>query len=77
MSTRIKFFRDGVQAQETRQFLNTHSIKSYIRERTAATVGQGEEAYGFDLYALRDEDVDNARQLLDYEFGGKWGETTP
>jgi hypothetical protein len=74
MSTRIKFFRESVQAQETRQFLSTHGIKSYLRERSASTVAPGEEAFGYDLYALRDEDIPEARQLLEYEFGSQWGE---
>jgi hypothetical protein len=75
MSARIKFFRDGIQARETRQFLNGRGIKSYIRERTPTTVAPGEEPYGYDLYVLRDDDLDKARQLLLYEFGNGWGET--
>lgn len=74
MSSRIKFFRENMQAQETRQFLNTHGIKSYLRERTPTTVKQGEDPFGFDVFVLRDEDVEEARQLLLYEFGNNWGE---
>ncbi len=74
MSGRIKFFREREQANETRQFLNTRGIKTYTRERTPSTVMPGEEAYGYDVLVLRDEDVEEARQLLDYEFGCEWGE---
>ncbi|OGZ17456.1 MAG: hypothetical protein A2494_00285 [Candidatus Lloydbacteria bacterium RIFOXYC12_FULL_46_25] len=74
MSTRIKFFREQNQAHETQVFLNTHAIKSYIRTRTPSTVTPGEEPYGFDLFVLRDDDVDEARQVLNYEFGSTWGE---
>jgi hypothetical protein len=49
-------------------------IKSYTRERTPTTVMPGEEPYGYDLLVLRDEDVEEARQLLDYEYGHDWGE---
>ncbi len=76
MSCRIRFFRDGKQAKETRQFLNGRGIKSYLRERSPSTVVPGEEPYGFDVFILCDDDVDEARQLLDYEFGRGWGETT-
>ncbi len=75
MSSRVKFFRDSVQANETRRFLNTRGIKSYLRERTPTTVSPGEEPFGYDVFVLRDEDVDEARQLLLYEFGNNWGET--
>ena len=74
MSTRIKFFREQDQARETQVFLNTHAIKSYIRTRTPSTVAPGEEPYGFDLFVLKDDDVDEARQVLNYEFGTTWGE---
>ncbi len=74
MSTRIKFFRERDQVHNTHQFLNTRGIKSYIRERAPSTTAQGEEPYGFDLYALRDEDVDEARQIIAFEFGSGWGE---
>lgn len=74
MSGRIKFFREREQANETRQFLNTRGIKSYTRERTPSTVMPGEEPYGYDVLVLREEDVEEARQLLDYEFGCEWGE---
>ena len=74
MSTRIKFFRDGNQAIETRQFLSTQGIKSYIRERSSSRVTFGQESFGYDLFALRDEDIREARQLLDYEYGASWGD---
>jgi hypothetical protein len=74
MSSRVKFFRDGTQAHETRQFLNTRGIKSYLRERSPSTVKPGEEPFGFDVFVLRDEDVEEACQLLLYEFGSSWGE---
>ncbi|GEM_PF-4473327 len=74
MSTRIKFFRDGGQAQETRQFFNTHGIKTYLRERSPSTVTPGEETFGTDLFVLREDDVAEAKQLLDYEFGRCWGD---
>jgi hypothetical protein len=74
MSGRIKFFRDREQANETRQFLNIRGIKNYTRERTPTTVMPGEEPYGYDLLVLRDEDMEEARQLLDYEYGHDWGE---
>lgn len=75
MTCRIKFFRDGKQARETRQFLNTHGIKSYLRERSPSTVIPGEEPFGFDVFILKDDDIEDAKQLLAYEFGGSWGET--
>ncbi len=74
MSIRIKYFREVEQAKETRQFLNTRGIKNYLRERTSTTVAQGEDPYGVDLFVLRDEDAEDARQLLLYEYGGGWGE---
>lgn len=74
MSFRIKFFRSGDQVQETKQFLNMRGIKSYTRERTPSTVMPGEEPYGFDLLILREEDVEEAKQLLEYEYGNDWGE---
>ncbi len=74
MSCRIKFFRDGTQAKETRQFLNMRGIKSYLRERSPSTVAPGEEPFGVDVFVLRDEDLEEARQLLNYEFGSGWGE---
>lgn len=74
MSSRVKFFREHLQANETRQFLNTRGIKSYLRERTPTTVALGEAPFGFDVFVLRDEDVEEAKQLLLYEFGGTWGD---
>ncbi len=75
MSSRVKFFRESTQAHETRQFLNTRGIKSYIRERTPTTVAKGEDPFGYDVFVLREEDVAEAKQILLYEFGGSWGET--
>jgi hypothetical protein len=74
MSSRIKFFLDKGQAQATREFLNAHGIKSFLRERTSSTIASGEMPYGVDVFVLREEDVLNARKLLDYEFGDSWGE---
>ena len=76
MSSRIKFFRDVTQAMETHKFLNMRGIKSYLRERSPSTVAPSEEPYGADVFVLRDEDVEEARQLVLFEFGGTWGETT-
>jgi hypothetical protein len=74
MSVRIKYFKREMQANESRQSLANHSIKSFLRER------QGPHPHdppaGFELFVLRDEDLDEARQLLDYEFGTDWGENT-
>lgn len=75
MSCRIKFFRDVSQAIETHKFLNMRGIKSYLRERSPSTVAQGEEPYGADVFVLRDDDAEEARQLVSFEFGGTWGET--
>ena len=74
MSSRIRFFREAEQAQITREFLTTHNIKNFIRERSPSTVSQGEESYGFDVFVLRDEDLAEAWKLLAYEFGNEWGE---
>ena len=74
MSGRIKFFRDAGQARETHQFLNTHGIKSYTRERNQTNTQQGEEAFGVDLFVLKEDDVPEAKQLLDYTYGVAWGE---
>ena len=76
MSSRIKFFKDVAQAMETHKFLNMHGIKSYLRERSPSTVASGEEPFGADVFVLRDEDVEEARQLVLFEFGSTWGETT-
>ncbi len=54
----------------------THNIKNFIRERSPTTVAQGEEAFGFDIFILRDEDLAEAWKLLDYEFGKSWGENS-
>ena len=76
MSSRVRYFRDADQAKITREFLNAHNIKNFIRERTPSTVAAGEVAHGFDIFILRDEDLADAWKLLSYEFGGLWGEAT-
>ena len=75
MATRIKFFHDAEQVQEARRFFNTRGIKNFVRERSRVPLVAGEEPFGFDLFILRAEDVDEARKLLDYEYGNEWGET--
>lgn len=77
MSSRIRFFREAEPAKLTREFLTSHNIKNFIRERSPSTVTQGEEPYGFDIFILRDEDLADAWKLLAYEFGNDWGETKP
>lgn len=74
MSCHIRFFRNIDQAKETQQFLNTRGIKSFLRERSPATVEPGEEPFGFDVYVLREDDIEEARLLLGYEYGEGWGE---
>ena len=76
MANRIKFFRNKEQIGETERFLNTRGIKCFIRERSPGTVASGEEPFGFDLFILRDEDVETAKEVLDGEFGHEWGEAT-
>ena len=75
MSVRIKYFKDARQANESRQCLANHSIKSFLREREAPR--PHDPPVGFELFVLRDEDGDEAKQLLDYEYGTSWGETVP
>ncbi|OGZ05052.1 MAG: hypothetical protein A3C13_01830 [Candidatus Lloydbacteria bacterium RIFCSPHIGHO2_02_FULL_50_11] len=60
--------------EETQRYLNMHGIKCFTRERSPSTVSTNEELFGFDLFILRDEDVDTAKEMLEYEFGGDWGE---
>lgn len=74
MTSRIKFFRDQDQAQETLRFLNSRRVRSFIRQRTNAPALE-EETYFFDLFVLKDEDVDRAKKLLEYEYGSDWGES--
>ncbi len=74
MSTRIKVFSDERQARDTRQFLSTRGLKTYVCNRAKGGAHGSGPATGFDLFALRDEDVPEARQLLEYEFGTEWGE---
>lgn len=49
-------------------------LKTYICNRSKGGAHGSGPATGFDLFALRDEDVAEARQLLEYEFGTEWGE---
>lgn len=72
MTTRIKFFRDGRQASESRQFLSNHEIKTFLRDREGAH--PHDPPAGFELFVLRDDDVEEARKLIDYEYGESWGE---
>lgn len=68
MSTPLRFFRERPLAEAAQQHLSDHSIKTFIRER--ATDEKGEQhSFGFDLFALRDDDVENARMMLTYEYG--------
>ena len=76
MSARIRFFRDFKQAHETQEFLITHNIKSYLCKRTPETTIKGEDPYGFDVFVLREDDVKDAHQILDFEYGSEWGERT-
>jgi hypothetical protein len=75
MACRIKFFRSKEQVLETQRFFNARGIKCFTRERSPGNVGRGEEPFGFDLFILRDEDVDEAKELLNYEYGSEWGDT--
>jgi len=75
MSTRIKFFRDETPLRATQKLLQSHGIKCYTCTRTPGNTPSGEDPYGFDLYVLRDEDAEDARRILDYEFGTEYGET--
>lgn len=74
MAARIKFFYRKGQVEETQRFLNTHGIKCFTRARSSLNASPGEEPFGFDLFILRDEDVDTAKELLNYEYGSEWGE---
>jgi hypothetical protein len=42
--------------------------------RNASNTASGEECYGCDLFVLRDDDLENAKMILEYEFGSGWGE---
>jgi hypothetical protein len=72
MSTRIKIFREETQLIETRQYLSGRGIKTYSRNRTVQD-GDGTPT-GYDLFVLHDDDAEEARSLLEYEFGKSWGE---
>ena len=72
MSVRIKYFRKELQANESRQSLANHSIKTFLREREGPR--PHDPPQGFELFVLKDDDVDDARQILEYEFGSEWGE---
>lgn len=73
MSTPIKFFRDHDQIETTQRFLSEHAIKTFIRERGKDEKDKDAGIFGYDLFVLREDDVDEARQLLTYEFGSDWG----
>ena len=73
MSVRIKFFKDSRQMNESRQFLANHNIKTFLREREGAH--PHDPPVGFELFILRDDDAEEARKLMDYEYGESWGET--
>lgn len=76
MTARLKYFRQREQLLETQRFLNGHNIKSYVREHKREKPEEEAAPIGYDLYILRDEDVEDAKKLLDYEFGTEWGEAT-
>lgn len=65
MGTLIKFCKMLDEAQYTQQFLLEHSIKSYVRERDPEEVAPGEDPYGFDVFVLRDDDLAEAKELLE------------
>ncbi len=60
--------------QETQKFLNARNIKCFVREHKRDAAERDATPSGFDLFVLRDEDVDEARKLLEYEYGNEWGE---
>jgi hypothetical protein len=68
MSTLLRFFRERSLAEAAQQYLQDHSIKTFIRVRDADGK-DGHAPYGFDLFALKDEDVEDARMMLTYEYG--------
>lgn len=74
MSAPLKFFRDKEHAETTQRFLSERGIKSFIRERSGQQSSPNEEAFGYDLFALKDEDIEEARQLIAFEFGSVWGQ---
>jgi hypothetical protein len=67
MSTLLRFFRERSLAEAAQQYLADHSIKTFIRERDIDE--KDGRVYGFDLFALRDDDVEIARMMLTYEYG--------
>jgi hypothetical protein len=69
MSTPLRFFRERSVAEAAQQYLQDHSIKTFIRSRDIEEKEHDHHAYGFDLFALREEDVENARLMLTYEYG--------
>ncbi len=73
MSVLIKYFVREIQANETRQALANHNIKTFLRERRGAH--PHDPPKGHELFVLRDDDVEEARKLIEYEFGVDWGET--
>lgn len=68
MSVPLRFFRERSLAEAAQQYLQDHSIKTFIRIRDADDKERN-APYGFDLFALREEDADDARMMLNYEYG--------
>jgi hypothetical protein len=73
MSAPVKFFREREQAEATQRYLQERTIKTFLRERNSETPQPGQDAYGYDLFVLRDDDLEEAKQLIAYEFGSDWG----
>lgn len=68
MSIHIRLFRERSLAEAAQQYLSDHSIKTFIRMRDSDD--EDEHApYGFDLFVLREEDAEDARMMLNYEYG--------
>jgi hypothetical protein len=75
MPVPIKYFKDSNQAWESLRLLSNHSIKTYIREREAKRGGDDDRVTTvYDLVVLRDDETDDARKILSFEFGQTWGE---
>ncbi len=68
MSTPLRYFRERALAESAQQYLQDHSIKTFIRERESDDKDE-RASFGFDLFALRDDDAENARMMLTYEYG--------
>lgn len=68
MSAPLRFFRERSLAEAAQQYLQDHSIKTFIRVRD--TDGKDDHSpYGFDLFALKEDDAEDARMMLTYEYG--------